>query len=261
MEFDKTYFSSGNYSGLKAGPLGKYFWSKGASTPTCGVARTARRSSARGRLRPRPPAEGRFQDRFEAYGVDLSPYSVDQSAKTAPRARVRQSAAEDIDEFEPDFFDALVSIHVIEHLAEPEDFVRKTRRILRPGGLFFMVTPNLGAPLRGWKGREWQGLRDETHISLKYPDEWLTMLRRNGFSIKKAFGDGMWDIPYVKHLPNAVQWPVFALPAAIQVLLSKPFIPVRLSESLVLRGGEGVKLGSWRARSARAEALTPGLTL
>ncbi len=231
MEFDKTYFSSGNYSGLKAGPLGKYFWSRRF------YANLVLQERRGGRLLEVGCGLGhllrRFQDRFEAYGVDLSPYSVDQSAKTAPRARVRQLAAEDIDEFEPDFFDALVSIHVIEHLAEPEDFVRKTRRILRPGGLFFMVTPNLGAPLRGWKGQEWQGLRDETHISLKYPDEWLTMLRRNGFSIKKAFGDGMWDIPYVKHLPNAVQWPVFALPAAIQVLLSKPFIPVRLSESLV----------------------------
>jgi SAM-dependent methyltransferase len=42
-------------------------------------------------------------------------------------------------------FDFVYSSHVIEHVADPGAFLRKVQAILKPGGLFFCETPNIGS--------------------------------------------------------------------------------------------------------------------
>ncbi len=44
--------------------------------------------------------------------------------------------------YEDDSFDALTSIEVIEHLENPYHFLREAARILKPGGVFILSTPN-----------------------------------------------------------------------------------------------------------------------
>jgi len=44
--------------------------------------------------------------------------------------------------FEDDTFDVAFSIYVLEHIEEPERFVREMGRVLRPGGYFLSLTPN-----------------------------------------------------------------------------------------------------------------------
>jgi 2-polyprenyl-3-methyl-5-hydroxy-6-metoxy-1,4-benzoquinol methylase len=39
-------------------------------------------------------------------------------------------------------FDSIISVEVIEHLSNPQDFLAEVRRVLRPGGLFVLTTPN-----------------------------------------------------------------------------------------------------------------------
>lgn len=39
-------------------------------------------------------------------------------------------------------FDCVVSVEVLEHVERDEDFVREVGRVLKPGGLFLMTTPN-----------------------------------------------------------------------------------------------------------------------
>jgi hypothetical protein len=49
-------------------------------------------------------------------------------------------------------------------------------------------------------------------------------------------GDGMWDAPYVPHLPSVVQRAIFGVPAAVQLLwpMSRPFLPPVLGECLII---------------------------
>jgi len=44
-------------------------------------------------------------------------------------------------------FDLVVSLWVLEHLQEPVDTFREVRRVLRPGGHFVFLTPNMRNPL------------------------------------------------------------------------------------------------------------------
>jgi len=58
--------------------------------------------------------------------------------------------------------------------------------------------------------------------------------------VKRAFGDGLWDVPYVRWLPTAIQRAIFGLPALVQVLTVGAWMPLRLGESLLViarRGG------------------------
>lgn len=42
----------------------------------------------------------------------------------------------------PTLFDAVVITEVIEHVAHPDDFLRKTAQLVKPGGYIIMTTPN-----------------------------------------------------------------------------------------------------------------------
>lgn len=53
--------------------------------------------------------------------------------------------------FEDGFFDAVVSIDGIEHLERPFDFVREVARVLRPGGVTILSTPNASALRSRWR--------------------------------------------------------------------------------------------------------------
>lgn len=46
-------------------------------------------------------------------------------------------------------FDAVVLVHIIEHFYDPVEVLRKVRRLLRPGGVVFLETPNILRPKVG----------------------------------------------------------------------------------------------------------------
>lgn len=230
--FDETYFSSGNYAELKTGKTSMYFWARRF------YANLVLHYRRGGRLLEIGSGLGhllaRLQDHFEAYGTDISEFGIQQAGKVATKADLRVLPAERLGEFGPDFFDVIVGLHVVEHLQDPLAALRTCHTILRPGGMLLLATPNLSAPLKRFKGQEWHGYKDPTHISLKKPDEWQRLLKEAGFTVKRAFGDGLWNVPYVKYVPASLQLAFFGWPAAIQTLLGRPLIPVRLSESLIV---------------------------
>jgi hypothetical protein len=100
--------------------------------------------------------------------------------------------------------------------------------------MLMIATPNLSAPLKRFKGQDWHGYKDPTHISLKKPQEWRALLAQAGFTVQRSFGDGLWNVPYVKYVPAPLQLAFFGWPAAIQTLAGRPLIPVALSESLIV---------------------------
>jgi SAM-dependent methyltransferase len=66
-------------------------------------------------------------------------------------------------------FDAVVSMDVIEHVPQPLPWVREALRVLKPGGLLFVTTPNYGSrSLRVIENTALEAIARLQHFSRKH---------------------------------------------------------------------------------------------
>jgi 2-polyprenyl-3-methyl-5-hydroxy-6-metoxy-1,4-benzoquinol methylase len=63
-------------------------------------------------------------------------------------------------------FDVVTMDHVIEHVPDPIRFLRAAHRLLRPGGLLWIATPDLDAAGHRMFGRHWLGLDPPRHLTV-----------------------------------------------------------------------------------------------
>lgn len=106
-------------------------------------------------------------------------------------------------ELEENTFDVVISLHLIEHLYNPELMIGEVSKVLKPGGLFILATPNpegLGAK---WMGDKWQGLRDD-HVSLRSPSAWSQSLHESGLSAVLEHTTLLSGIPLFTKTPLAI---------------------------------------------------------
>lgn len=93
-------------------------------------------------------------------------------------------------------FDAVVATEIIEHVAHPDDFLRKLAGFLEPGGVIVLTTPN-GRYFRNTLPRfsdcpdpsQFESLQfkpdADGHIFLLYPDEIVTLAGKAGLKVDK----------------------------------------------------------------------------
>ena len=61
-------------------------------------------------------------------------------------------------------FDAVVLNDVLEHLVDPRAALTEVRRLLAPGGVLFVTTPDVGAVVARLSGRRWVHLKPSEHL-------------------------------------------------------------------------------------------------
>ena len=94
---------------------------------------------------------------------------------------VRQGLFEAID-IEEQSADAVASMETIEHMYDPDAFVRRAWQVLRPGGILFLTTPNAGCITARITGLAWRCYGDGH--TLLFPARRLSLfLERHGFEI------------------------------------------------------------------------------
>lgn len=174
------------------------------------------------------------QPGYEVYGTDINEWALDEARKIIPQGQFHLCRAEDLSPFPDNHFQVVVTKHVVEHLPKPELAIAEMARVLAPGGLLLLATPNFDSPMRLWKKERWIGYQDKTHISLLPPAEWLEMLKRFNIKPQKVFSDGFWDAPYIPLIPTKLQKLFFGAPGGLQAILSWSFLPVWLGESLIV---------------------------
>ncbi len=171
---------------------------------------------------------GLLQDDFRCVGIDLMEYSIEQTRLHAPKAEALVMSADDLSAFADGEFSAVVALHLVEHLPDPQDTIQQVARILQPGGLWLFATPHPDYSLRRFKDRDNDAIgKDKTHINVHPPMQWRAWCETNGFSMLHHFGDGLWDVPYLPLLPKSLQFALFGLPAFAQVVTQTTLTPLR----------------------------------
>lgn len=80
-------------------------------------------------------------------------------------------------------FDAITLSHVVEHAHQPVELLRECHRILRPGGVLWVATPNIASPGHKLFGRHWRGLDPPRHLVLFTPGSLKEALESVGFEL------------------------------------------------------------------------------
>src|SRR3954453_24230096 len=93
-------------------------------------------------------------------------------------------------------YDCVVALDVVEHLSRPEDCVRKMAEILKPGGILYASTGNVGyfvmrlSLAAGQFNYGKRGILDLTHTRLFTTYSFKKLLANGGFVIKELRGFG-----------------------------------------------------------------------
>jgi 2-polyprenyl-3-methyl-5-hydroxy-6-metoxy-1,4-benzoquinol methylase len=106
---------------------------------------------------------------WDAHGSEISPVAVRLGRERLDLSTLHAGRVEDAG-FSPGSFDAITLWDVIEHVTDPVALLAGLRRLLRPGGLLFVQTPNVAFHLR--RARALQLLRggDESLNMLEVKD-------------------------------------------------------------------------------------------
>src|SRR3990172_2432495 len=172
MPFDESYFKTEAYAEVSFARYSQYWWSNRY------YALLARKHGPRGgRLLEVGCGLGHLltwlTGRYRVFGADVNAWALSQARRNVPDGHFVQLSAEDLSVFPGGAFQVIIAKHVVEHLPHPERAVAEMARVLAPGGLLILATPNLDSPMRARKGERWIGYKDPTHVSLKPPAEWL----------------------------------------------------------------------------------------
>jgi 2-polyprenyl-3-methyl-5-hydroxy-6-metoxy-1,4-benzoquinol methylase len=82
-------------------------------------------------------------------------------------------------------FDAITLSHVIEHVHDPRSVIREAFRLLKPGGVIWVETPNINSLGHKHFGPFWRGLEPPRHLVLFNWSSLQQILHDEGFHITR----------------------------------------------------------------------------
>jgi ubiquinone/menaquinone biosynthesis C-methylase UbiE len=123
--------------------------------------------------------------------ADLAQPMLDRATKAAAergfKVATRQHAAEQFP-YGDASFDLVTCRVAAHHFSSPEDFIRETSRVLRPGGWFLLIDGSIEDD--DPEAEEWlhqvEKYRDPSHHRFLSPRAWSRFCERHGFAVKQA---------------------------------------------------------------------------
>lgn len=106
----------------------------------------------------------------DSCGIDTNRYCVGHCRQRGLRCSLGSASRIP---FPKDIFDGVITLHVLEHLTQPEKAISEMRRVLKKRGKLIIVVP-----LR--RGYE----RDPTHVRFWSATDISKLLRRHGFEVE-----------------------------------------------------------------------------
>jgi SAM-dependent methyltransferase len=130
--------------------------------------------------------------------------------------------------FEDNSFDLVFALYVLEHIEDGPAFCREVVRVVRPGGSFIALTPNLYhyvpaiSRLTPHRFHEWIGTRRGHHEEDVVPTFYRLNSRRALTTHLRAAGFDDVELTMIEVQPNYLLWstPTFLLGAAYERLVN-----------------------------------------
>lgn len=113
---------------------------------------------------------------WESFGVDPDPRASAQ--KTG--YKVLQGNLPGID-FPDNYFDVITLSHVIEHTHDPVASLKEIKRLLKPGGLVWLATPNLNSYGHLYFNKDYVNLDPPRHLVMFTHDSIARLISEAGF--------------------------------------------------------------------------------
>lgn len=127
-------------------------------------------------------------------------------------------------------YDLITSYHVIEHLLEPVQMLKRLYVLTKPGGIVFVETPNIGSLGARIRGAKWSQIKPPEHISYFQPASLKYAFRQAGFQRSVVFTSTPQIIESVEKFPFIIKFlalglysfaPRFGIGAALQAVAFK----------------------------------------
>ena len=137
-------------------------------------------------------------------GIDISPEAIEhaKSCYRDPRIFFRVGSATDIPI--PDAsVDMVVSFETIEHLEDHDRMMQEFRRVLRPGGLLMISSPNK------LEYSDKPGYSNQFHVRELYTEEFVTLVSRH-FTTTKRYGQRLSAASLIAHDADTTSFRFFA---------------------------------------------------
>lgn len=122
---------------------------------------------------------------WSVMGIDFDPQAVDACKQAGIPAL--QGALEAAG-LAPASFDAITLSHVIEHLYHPLETLKYCHTLLKPGGQFYVETPNLRSRGHANFQEHWRGLEPPRHLMLFHPAILQQVCEQAGFEVEGVYG-------------------------------------------------------------------------
>lgn len=133
---------------------------------------------------------------IECYGLDIR---IDLKHPRVKRCDVETSKFP----FKSEYFDVVFNKSLIEHIGNPEHMLKESSRVLKPGGIIIIMTPD-------WKSQMNHFWDDYTHVHPYTPKSLRDCLTINGFKSAECeifyqlpF---LWKYPYLKFIPKIISF-------------------------------------------------------
>ncbi len=123
----------------------------------------------------------RFGNSWEKYGTEFNPVAAAEASKNF-NLNVRVGALPELG-YESNYFDVANLRGVIEHFQDPYSYLQEAYKILKPGGLIAINTPNIGSLCAKIYKEKFRLVTPLYHIYYFSTQTMTEMLKKAGFKI------------------------------------------------------------------------------
>jgi 2-polyprenyl-3-methyl-5-hydroxy-6-metoxy-1,4-benzoquinol methylase len=120
---------------------------------------------------------------FDASGIDLDDNALAYAREHYPRNRYHNTPLVEFARGHAGTFALIHCAEVVEHVPDGKAFADAVFALLRPGGYFYLTTPDISHWRRPRKLADWSGLVPPDHLIFYNPASLKRLLRQAGFAI------------------------------------------------------------------------------